>query len=360
MQRRNFIRQNLALAISTASLAVVPAGLRGQARAASAEPLQIGTPQGSPLRIGMVELDTSHSDTLGGVISALEGAELTAVLNRGLVYGEQRTASFVKDYRVKHVCSTPEQMVPLVDVALVVGCDWESHVSDAEPFIAAGKPVFIDKPCVGTEADARRLLELSLRYRTPVFGGTIYRYSANLQEFKERYQSRPDKVILTVYGRIHSHSRNDMHDLIYYGIHGTEVMQEVVGLGAVAVNYLDFYRKEHLIHVSYGDRPPVVLVLGYALDGPQLSLLADKGLDHLVPVAENGYVKMLAAMSRSLSTGRAERPIAEQVEACRILIAARKSRTLGRQVYLDELEEGDGFDGRSFGLEYARFRNLDR
>jgi len=360
MQRRNFFKQNLALVISSAALAVPLAGVRSRAKAGPAGQNRISTPDGRALRLGMIELDTSHSDTLGRVFAGVEGAELTAVINRGLVYGADRTDKFVKDYKVKHVCSTVEQMVPLVDAALVIGCNWETHVTDAEPFIKAGKPVFIDKPCVGTEADARRLLELQLKYKTPVFGGSIYRYSENLQEFKENYQSRSDKVALTVYGKINSHSRNDMHDLIYYGIHGVEAMQEVVGPGAVSVNYLDFYRKEHIIHIRYEDRPPVILMLGYALTGPRLSLLADKGIEHLIPLSGNGYQKMLAAMAQSLSSGRADRPIYEQVEACRILIAAKKSRTLGRAVYLDALEEEDGFDGKAFGLEYARFRNLNR
>jgi len=360
MQRRNFIKENLVLAISGAALAAPLRGLRGEAQAAPPGAERIRAPGGRILRIGLIELDTSHSDTFGRVIAGIEGVELSAVLNRGLVYGSGRTEKFVEDHEVKHVCTTTEQMVPLVDVALVVGCNWESHVTDAEPFIAAGKPVFIDKPCVGTEADARRLLELQLKYKTPVFGGSTFRYSADLQEFKKSYQSRSDKVALTVYGKINSHSRNHMHDLIYYGIHGTEAMQEVVGPGASAVNYLDFYRKEHIIHVRYEDRPPVILMLGYALKGPQLVLLADKGIEQLIPSEGNGYFKLLSNMAESLASGRADRPIYEQVEACRILIAAKKSRILGRAVYLDELEPEDGFDGKAFGLEYARFRNLQR
>ena len=360
MQRRNFIRQNLALVLSGASLAAPLAGLRTRSKALAAEPGKIGTPQGRPLKIGMIELDTSHSDTMAREIAEVQGAVLTAVINRGLVYGKEHTDKFVRDHKIKHVCSSLEQMVPLVDVALVVGCNWENHVTDAEPFIAAGKPVFIDKPCVGTEADARRLLELKLKYGTPVFGGSTFRYADNLQEFKEKYQKRSDKVALTVYGKIYSHSRDFMHDLIYYGIHGVEAMQEVVGTGAVKVNYLDFYRLEHLIHVNYEDRPPVILMLGPALRSPQISLLTDTAVEHLHPSAEKAFTKLLYSMAESLSTGRTDRPISEQVEACRILIAAKKSRTLGRPVYLDELEEGDGFDGKAFGLEYSRVRNLNR
>ena len=79
-----------------------------------------------------------------------------------------------------------------------------------------------------------------------------------------------------------------------------------------------------------------------------------------VPEEANPYPAIIAAMAESITSRRAVRTINEQVESCRILIAAAKSRELGRTVALSELEPEDGFDGEEFGLEYARFRNLPR
>ena len=357
MNRRNFLARNLAVAFSGAALGTT---ITGRARAAAGEKTRISGPGGRALRIGMIELDTSHADGLAREIAGLEGAELTAVINRGLVYGKDRTDKFVSEHKVKHICKTLEEMVPLVDVALSIGVNWENHVSDAEPFIKAGKPVFIDKPVIGRESDARRLMELVARYKTPVFGGSTYRYQDNLPPFKQEFQQRTDKVALTVYGKINSHGRDDMLDLIYYGIHGTEVMQELMGLGAVSVNYLDFYRKQHIIHVHYDDRPPVILMLGWARNQNEVALLTDKSIESLVPGGGETYSKILSAMAESITTRKTDRPISEQVEACRILIAAQKSRILGRKVYLAELTEADGFNGKKFGLEYARFRAMSR
>jgi len=357
MNRRNFLSRNLAAALSGAAIG---ASITGRAKAATEEKTKISGPGGRPLRIGMIELDTSHADSLARAIGDMEGAELTAVINRGLVYGKQRTDKFVSEHKVKHVCKTLEEMVPLVDVALSIGVNWENHVSDAEPFIKAGKPTFIDKPVIGRESDARRLMELVTRYKTPVFGGSTYRYQDNLVQFKQEFQKRADKVALTVYGKINSHGRDDMLDLIYYGIHGTEIMQELMGLGAVSVNYLDFFRKQHIIHVHYDDRPPVILMLGWARNQNEVALLTDRSIENLAPGGGETYSKILTGMAESIATRKADRPISEQVEACRILIAAQKSRILGRKVYLAELTEADGFNGKKFGLEYARFRAMSR
>ena len=357
MNRRNFFSRNLAAALSGAAIG---ASVPGRAKAATEERPKISGPGGRPLRIGMIELDTSHADSLARAIGELEGAELTAVINSGLVYTSQRTDKFVSEHKVKHVCRTLQEMVPVVDVALSIGVNWENHVSDAEPFIKAGKPVFIDKPVIGRESDARRLMELVTRYKTPVFGGSTYRYQDNLVQFKQEFQKRVDKVALTVYGKINSHGRDDMLDLIYYGIHGTEIMQELMGLGAVSVNYLDFFRKQHIIHVHYDDKPPVILMLGWARNQNEVALLTDRSIENLAPGGGETYSKILAGMAESIATRKADRPISEQVEACRILIAAQKSRILGRKVYLAELTEADGFNGKKFGLEYARFRAMSR
>lgn len=357
MNRRNFLTRNLAAALSGAALG---ASITGRAKAATGEKPGISGPGGKPLLVGMIELDTSHADSLARAIGELEGAELTAVINRGLVYGKQRTDNFVSEHKVKHVCKTLDEMVPLVDVAFSIGVNWENHVSDAEPFIKAGKPVFIDKPVIGRESDARTLMELVARYKSPVFGGSTFRYQDTLVQFKKGFQKRADKVALTVYGKINSHGRDDMLDLIYYGIHGTEIMQELMGLGAVSVSYLDFFRKQHIIHVHYDDRPPVILMLGWARNQNEVALLTDTSIENLVPGGGEPYSKILSGMAESITTRKADRVISEQVEACRILIAAQKSRILGRKVYLAELTAADGFNGKKFGLEYARFRAMSR
>ncbi len=355
MQRRRFIGTQLAAA---AGAVLLGGTLTGRASAQSSGAPGISRPGGGPLRVGLVELDTSHADTFARGIEATPGVQLTAIVNSGMVYGRKRTEKFAAEHKVKAVCSSAAEMVPMVDVAFSIGVNWDNHVSDAEPFIVAGKPVFIDKPVVGSERDARRLIELSARYNTPIFGGSTYCWAPNLPAFKKEFQARDDRVNLTVYGHINSHGRYDMLDLIYYGIHGAELAGMLMGPGALSVNYVDFYRKQHIIHVRYDNRPPVILNLGWARNRNEAVLLTDKELISFVPEGGNPYPRIFEAMARSIATGRAPRPINEQVEACRILIAAGKSRRLGRPVFLSELSESDGYSGKEFGHEYARFRSL--
>jgi hypothetical protein len=357
MQRRKFISTQLAAAAGTVLLGGALAGRAGAQNSGAPGISRLG---GGPLRVGLIELDTSHADTFARGIGATPGVELTSIVNSGLVYGKDRTEKFAAEHKVKTVCSSAAEMVPMVDVAFSIGVNWDNHVCDAEPFIVAGKPVFIDKPVVGSERDARRLIELSARYNTPIFGGSTYCWSPNLPAFKKEFQAREDGVNLTVYGKVNSHGRFDMLDLIYYGIHGAELASYLMGPGALSVNYVDFYRKQHIIHVRYDDRPPVILNLGWAPRRNEAVLLTDREKVTFVPEEGNPYPEIFGAMARSITSRRAPRPITEQVEACRILIAAGKSRELGRRVFLTELEEADGYSGRQFGHEYSRFRNLPR
>lgn len=349
MLRRDFIGNQIGLLATGLTLGVPFAQrLLAQSRATKT------------IRVGMVELDTTHSDTFARVLKNIPGMELSAVINRGAVYGAERTEQFVKDFSVPHVCETVEEMLEYVDCGLVVGVNWENHVSDAEPFIVAGKPVFIDKPVIGRECDARYLMSLASKYQTPIYGGSTVRYSANLPEYKQKVEKRKDRVSFTVYGVVNSHSHYDMLDLMYYGIHGAELMEEVMGPGALSVNYIDFYRKEHIIHVKYDDRPPVILMLGWISERHRITMLTDKGPEDWVPDSTGDHEGMFNALAKGIETGRPDRPINEQIEACRILIAADKSRKLGRRVYLSELDESDGFSGKIFAKEYSEFRHLPR
>lgn len=48
-------------------------------------------------------------------------------------------------------------MVPEVDCAVLLGCDWDNQVTEARPFVEVGKAVLIDKPLAGNPGDLQQL-----------------------------------------------------------------------------------------------------------------------------------------------------------------------------------------------------------
>jgi predicted dehydrogenase len=51
-------------------------------------------------------------------------------------------------------------MADKVDIGFIQSCNWDKHIDQAMPFIQKGKPVFIDKPIVGSMKDIERIEKL--------------------------------------------------------------------------------------------------------------------------------------------------------------------------------------------------------
>ena len=67
--------------------------------------------------------------------------------------------------RIETIVADPAAMLSEIDALLLARDDAESHLHLAAPFLAAGVPVYIDKPLAITLSAARRLLTARIRPR---------------------------------------------------------------------------------------------------------------------------------------------------------------------------------------------------
>ena len=133
------------------------------------------------MKIGGVSLDTSHPL---GFAEELEKSGIPMryeyECNKGF-RGEEETQWFLKRFQVKEA-KTIEEMVDKVDIGFIQSCNWEKHLDLAMPFIKAGKPVFIDKPIIGSVKDANRLREL-VKKGAVIYGASAMRYIKDITDF---------------------------------------------------------------------------------------------------------------------------------------------------------------------------------
>src|SRR5512135_2318886 len=120
------------------------------------------------IRIGLVDLDTSHPHAFVGILQTMAGVEVTALWDGHDVWPPGYDQQFARDHGIASVCSRLEEMPDLVDAAMIHGTNWDTHVEKALVFMKAGKPILIDKPMVGSIADCDRLLNLQQKYGTLV------------------------------------------------------------------------------------------------------------------------------------------------------------------------------------------------
>jgi len=108
------------------------------------------------MKIGVVDLDTSHPANWIPIERDL-GHEVVGVWDGGSVHPVEYVRDFAKEHEIPTVYDSLEQMVGEVDCAIIHGCNWDTHIAKARPFVESGKAVLIDKPVAGNVRDLKQL-----------------------------------------------------------------------------------------------------------------------------------------------------------------------------------------------------------
>ena len=120
-----------------------------------------------------------------------------------------------------------------VDAVLIESLDGRKHLEQARPVIAAGKPLFIDKPVAGTLADAMEIYRLAAEKNVPCFSSSSLRFSPGIAGMVD------DPKIGNVLGcAAFSPCSLEPHhpDLFWYGVHGVEILFTIMGPGCQTVS----------------------------------------------------------------------------------------------------------------------------
>ncbi|MCX7795158.1 MAG: Gfo/Idh/MocA family oxidoreductase [bacterium] len=293
------------------------------------------------LKIGFVDLDTSHPGSWLKILKERNDVEVVACWDGGTVYEEGYAEKFARENGIPKVCKTLEEMVNLVDVAFIQSCNWDLHLERALPFINAGKGVFIDKPIVGNMKDLFRLLELE-RHGAKIIGGSSLRYAQEIESFKS--EDRGD--ILSVFASTSNDSFN-------YGIHGIEMFQGLLGVGVHSVRYLGSNISD-LFYIDYKNGIQVILQLKSPTHHFYMTVTTTKGI-YTINVDSSKIYRPL--LDKVISYFKDEEPfpftLEELLESIKIALACRYSKIYGVRVFLEELPLDDpGFDGDRFAKEY--------
>jgi len=302
------------------------------------------------LRIGLVDLDTSHPGSWVPIIREL-GHEVVAVWDGGTVYGEGYAEGFAKEHQIENVAESLEAMVPLVDVAIVHSCDWDLHVPRVRPFVEAGKAVVIDKPMFGNYRDAQQLLAWA-RQGAKITGGSSLRFTREAKQFlAEPVEER---------GTPHTVLAGCGVDEFSYGIHAYSMAWSFLGAGAYAVRWLGHSGVQQQVEALWRDGRRAIITV--SLGGPWLpfwaTVITDKAVRHIVPESGTIYRALLEPTLKYLADEGAEPPVSvpELIEPELAALAARISRQRGGTlVPLEELRRDDpGYDGAAFGEKYRQ------
>ena len=203
---------------------------------------------GEEIRVGIIGLDTSHCVAFTSLLNDpqkaseaarphLAGVRVVAAWPGGspdLPASIDRVEGYTEELRgqgIEIVASIPE-LLARVDAVLLESVDGRPHLEQARPVLAAGKPVFIDKPLAGSLADALEILRLARETGTPCFSSSALRFSPGIAGM--RRDERVGEVLgCDAYGPCPLEPHHP--DLFWYGIHGVETLFTIMGPGCVEV-----------------------------------------------------------------------------------------------------------------------------
>jgi len=198
------------------------------------------------IRAGIVGCDTSHVIAFTNIINDPQASgpmtkvEVTVAYPGGspdMPVSRNRLAGFVDQLRKKgiKIVDSLEELVEACDAVLLESVDGRVHLQQFRA-IARGQPVFIDKPAAASLADVVAIFRHADATGTPVFSCSSLRFADGPRELAA------DKSIGEMLGceTAGPLEIDGIHpDLFWYGIHGVEPLQAIMGRGCESVTRTD-------------------------------------------------------------------------------------------------------------------------
>lgn len=303
------------------------------------------------IRIGAVNIDTSHPLGFGEVLEKDTRAKYVGVYNDSFRPDEE-VEGFIHRFGLEKRCNSLEELADMCDIGFVHGCDWDDHLRCMMPFIERGKPVFVDKPLVGNLADCRRVARL-IQDGAKIIGASSARYAFEIQELM---RTPPEELgeIVQVFGTAGVDEFN-------YGVHITEAIGGILGTGAESVRYLgrgsagSCYSESYYVQFKNGKSALYNTFTG--LWQPfVMTIMTTKGTRHFQIDSSKLYAALIEQICNYME-GKANQLVSGDalLESIHIMLAGAASRAQdGKAVLLTELTEQDAFyDGKQFWKGYA-------
>jgi len=299
------------------------------------------------LKIGIIGCDTSHVPAFTRLLNDardpfhVPGGRVVAAypsFSPDLQPSYSRVEGFkqelVEKWGVQMVGSV-EELVAQVDAVLLESVDGRRHLAEARPVIAAGKPVYVDKPLAASYADAATIIRLAQERGCPLFSSSSLRYDANLAAIKED----PDLGAVLGCDAFSPATLDPTNPgLFWYGIHGVEILYTFMGRGCTRVRCTSTDKYDVVVGHWPQGRLGTVRGTRCGAHDYGATVFGEK------KVAQATYSKTIPLYSRLLQkivpffqTGVSPVPLEETLELMAFIQAAWISAQEGREVTLEEV-----------------------
>ena len=284
------------------------------------------------IRLGIIGLDTSHVTAFTNHLNNPKnntGCKVVAAFPGGspdFKASADRVGKFTADLKDKfgvEMVGSVEELCGKVDGVLLESVDGRPHLAQARTVIAAGKPLFVDKPVADDLADVVELFRLAKGRNVPVWSSSSYRYGKGVAGAAA--DERLGKVVgCDVFG---SSSWAEHHpDLYLYGIHPVEALFTVLGTGCEEVRRVKTPATDLVVGVWKGGRVGTFRDLR---GGKPVATVLIHGTKGSATGESAGYAPLVNEIATFFKTGTAPVPAEETIEIYAFMSAADESKARG-------------------------------
>lgn len=282
-------------------------------------------------RIGVIGLDAMHAVAFTKVINTdvfpeyIDYRVVAAYPKGGEVLEQQRkerVAEYIQTVRnlgVKIVDSIAE-LLRQVDFVILTSNDGHVHLEQATPVLEAKKRLFIDKPIAGTLDDTRAIFHLSKKYDTPVFSSSSLRFNDVLRNLKNENTGE----IIGAHTYSPATIKQPLPDLLWYGIHGLEMLYAAMGTGCTTVKRIDTPDADCVIGVWEDGR--IGSYRGMRRGRTGFGGIVYGGQKNILLGGFGGYEPLVAAILSFFKTGIPPVSPEETLELITFIMAAEESK----------------------------------
>lgn len=191
------------------------------------------------MRIGLIGTENSHTDHFVrhlNVEKRHDGCRVVALAGGDT----EKNRKLAAEGQIVDVVETAEDLVDLVDAAVVSDRHGGLHRENAVPLLAAGKHVFVDKPTAVTVADTMAMIAAAECGGGVLASWSAVRLAPAVAELREAAGGLGELQVVSVTGPANP---DDPHaGLFFYGPHMVEPALELLGnpdVGEVHVERVD-------------------------------------------------------------------------------------------------------------------------
>ncbi|HQX53649.1 MAG TPA: Gfo/Idh/MocA family oxidoreductase [Planctomycetaceae bacterium] len=284
------------------------------------------------IRLGMIGLDTSHVIAFARYLNDPRnktGCRVVAGYPGGspdFPASANRVENFTEELRGKfglEIVDSIEELCEKVDGILLESVDGRPHLKQAKTVIAAGKPLWVDKPVADSLASVIELFRLAEENNVPCWSSSAMRFGEGVAGARNN-EELGQIVSCDVFG---SSSWAEQHPSLYlYGIHAVEPLFTVMGTGCESVRRIKTDGVDLVVGVWKGGRIGTFRDLRGGKTDFQTIIY---GKNRMATCKSSGYGPLLVEIAKFFKTGKPPVSPEETIEIYAFMSAADESQMQG-------------------------------